>query len=169
MIPALTTLTLLCGLADGTLSPQQSEPVFREVAGEREFSGWMIARPVQPPAATAVGAEAQETRGRAALGHRTMRAFDVIEYVAQTDEYVFRVPHEIGEEQLAAALMQTGGFEYVEPDWYLYPVGVPNDPRFGSQWHHQPNRMRSADGWDLHTGKPLGDGRYLRHRRAHHA
>ncbi|MBC8327474.1 MAG: S8 family serine peptidase [Planctomycetes bacterium] len=83
-----------------------------------------------------------------------MEAFAVREYVPETDEYLFHVPAGSHENLVAANLLASGDFQYVEPDWLLFPVGVPNDPRFGDQWHHAANRMNSAAGWDLHTGNP---------------
>jgi hypothetical protein len=54
----------------------------------------------------------------------------------------------------AGYLMATGFYQYVEPDWIVYPIECPDDPEFGNQWHHQDNRMQSCDGWDIHTGEP---------------
>lgn len=144
-----SSLLLFSGLLLAAASPvraavPQEPPLarstsFAAVPGEREFSGRLIARPIQPAARAA----------RDAMAH-----FAIREYVEETDEYVFLVPPGASENLVAANLMASGVFQYVEPDWILYPVGAPNDPQFGNQWHHAANRMDSAAGWDLHTGDP---------------
>ncbi len=67
------------------------------------------------------------------------------------DEYVITVPNGLSEGELAAMLMATGDYLFVEPNWKLFPIGTtPNDPLFDSSWQH--NRIQSAAAWDLHTG-----------------
>jgi subtilisin family serine protease len=73
--------------------------------------------------------------------------------VGETDEWIFEVAAGT-ENSVAATLMASGFFEYVEPDWTVYPIGCPNDPQFGAMWHHMASRMNSCDGWDLETGVP---------------
>lgn len=71
------------------------------------------------------------------------------------DVHIFRVPAGWTEEQTAALLMATGDYEYVEPDWTVYPVATtPNDPSFGQQWHHRAQNMNSVGAWDYVTGGP---------------
>lgn len=130
------------------------EAMFVEVAGDREFSGRMIARPVQVEAWILEGKserKAERLRGRA---QEALSAFTVIEYIPQTDETIFEVPADSDENTVAAQLLATGNFQYVEPDWILYPIACPNDTLLGNQWHHNANRMNSCAGWDLHTGNP---------------
>ena len=68
------------------------------------------------------------------------------------DEYVITVPKGISEGEMAAMLMATGDYLFVEPNWTLFPLGTtPNDPLFGSSWQH--TRIQSAAAWDLHTGE----------------
>src|SRR5207237_949281 len=47
-------------------------------------------------------------------------------------------------------LMGTSAYQYVEPDWICYPQLTPNDPFFGSQWHHA--TIHSEKAWDVLTG-----------------
>ena len=56
----------------------------------------------------------------------------------------------ISEESLAAALMQSGGVEWAEPDYVVDAVVIPNDPYYFSQWWHQ--NIASAGAWDITTG-----------------
>lgn len=51
-----------------------------------------------------------------------------------------------GEEALATALMATGAFAFVEPNYLVEPAVIPDDPAFASQWHHA--TIRSSDAWD---------------------
>ena len=55
------------------------------------------------------------------------------------------------EETVAATLEATGGVIFAEPDYAFSPVATtPNDPSYGSQWHH--TTMQSPAAWDLITG-----------------
>jgi len=50
----------------------------------------------------------------------------------------------------AESLRATGDYAYVEPDPVLDPITSPNDPLFGSQWHHQ--RIASPSAWARSVG-----------------
>ena len=127
------------------------EPPFVEKPGDMEFSGRMIARLAQPDAGVAASRLDLEVRRHRAM--TALRSYELIRTKAATEMTVFRI--EPGtENQVARELLATGGFEYVEPDWRVFPVGCPNDPRLGSQWHHDASKMNSCSGWDLHTGNP---------------
>jgi len=124
---------------------------YREVRGVREFSGELIVRPLQPndvgranltPAAR-VQAEAR-TRNR--LQGRT------VEYVRATDEYIVKIPAGSNENQYSLQLMKTGDYQYAEPNWTCYPINIPNDALYGSEWHHP--IVKSPQAWDLMIGKP---------------
>ena len=129
-------------------------PPFVAVPGERELTGRLIARPVQAELLAARGVDAATIKQKVASARLAMTAYEVLTFVPETDEYVFRVPAGSTEDQVASALLASGDFEYVEPDWLLFPIGCPNDSIFGSQWHHAANIMDSCAGWDIHTGNP---------------
>ncbi len=133
--------------ADGALA-------FQELPGQRELRGVLCARPLQAdhPRATALGPVQHAARVRAALA--ALAPYALERYVPETDEYLVRVPSGEGEAALAARLIATGGFEYVEPDWLVFPIACPNDPQLGQQWHHDANRMASCAAWDIETGDP---------------
>ncbi len=113
-------------------TPAQSQ--FTERPGELEFTGRMIVRPIVDAQATAVSR----------LEGLVIRDFP------ETREYVVRVPEGMDENSISRAWMATGDYEYVEPDWLCFPLGDPNDPEYGNQWHHV--NMESSQGWDLITG-----------------
>ncbi len=149
-------LTLAAALTFGPAPGAAQEPAprgdFVERPGERELSGRLIARPVQYEAWRAAGLVHHAARERVAAARLAMTAYDVADFVPATDEYIVRVPAGQAEATIARALLATGNFQYVEPDWILYPIACPDDPRFGNQWQHV--NMDSCAGWDLHTGGP---------------
>ncbi len=73
----------------------------------------------------------------------------------EVDVHSFRLPEGWTEEEVAAVLMATGDYEYVEPDWRVYPLATtPNDPQFNQQWHHRAQNMNTVRAWDFATGGP---------------
>ena len=128
--------------------------LFEEIPGERQFSGILIARPIQPEKAAERGL-GEAAYGRAvAQAERDLRALGITRHYPEVDEYLVKVPAGETENQVIARLMATGNFEYVEPDWTVFPVACPNDAQFSQQWHHAANRLGSCAAWDLETGSP---------------
>lgn len=157
LVGTITALSLTAGSAfanDNRTGQGATVPWFVEQPGNLEFSGSMIARPVQNDPA----------RNNAA---RTMilENFIVRMYIDLNDEYVFQLPQGVGENQAAQALMATGLFEYIQPDWICYPQLVPNDPSRNTQWHH--SRMENYAGWDVHVGDPGTPRGHLRYGSPH--
>ena len=157
------------------------EAEFRELKGVREFTARLIVRPLQRTALMAAGETLRGANARREKARRQLRAFELVRYVPETDEYVLRVPDNLSESQLAGALMASGEFEYATPDWRLFPVepparaqtgqtqantavvttpvpaptvNCPDDALFPLQWHHDTDRMASCEGWRLETGGP---------------
>ncbi len=149
-------LLALAGLAQGQATVEQAQDVFAQefvqVPGQREFTGRMIARPLQASALEAQGLSTAAIGDRLATARLEMTHFQVESYVAQTDEYVFDVPTGSTETSVAASLMATGAFQYVEPDWLLFPIQCSNDQFLTQSWQH--TAMRSCDAWDIETGSP---------------
>ncbi len=127
---------------------------FVEIPGEMEFSGIMIARPLQPSEATSRGLDSFEQRRLTESALRSLAGLRVRNYFPEVDEYLVEVPQGETENSLARRLMATGAFQYVHPDWTVYPIACPNDTLFTSQWHHNANRMESCSAWDIETGSP---------------
>ena len=111
----------------------------------------MIARPRQAVDLAAQGLSSVDIGESLATARLLMTLYQVDRFVAQTDEYIFEVPAGVTETTLAADLMATGAFQYVEPDWLLYPIECSNDEYLGFSWQHT---LRSCDAWDLETGSP---------------
>jgi len=159
---ALGTLSaaVVAASALAQVGPDQNAPaiaapeLFTEVAGVREFRGVLTVRPLQPADRQRLGlTPAQFERAMDAALNELMK-LDIDRYIAETDEYLVRVPKGETDNALAARLLATGNFQYVEPDWTVYPVACPNDTGFATQWHHQAGRMNSCAAWDLQTGSP---------------
>ncbi len=107
---------------------------FEQIPGEQTFTGQLIVH--------AKAGKAQRASDRISPLRVKSSAF--------VEEYVIDVPKGMSEGELAAILMATGDYEFVEPNWTLYPTVIPNDPQYGSSWQH--TRIQSASAWDLHTG-----------------
>lgn len=145
---------LLCALGVGA-SAQADGPVNLDpIPGVREYSGRLIARPIQIDDAVASGMDAGQAQAAQADARKLVQAYANRSYVWQTDEYLFDVPAGATEALVIAQLMATGTFQYVEPDWIVFPIACPNDDDFGQQWHHASNRLNSCAGWDIETGDP---------------
>ena len=126
-----------------------ASPLFVAKKGEQEFSGRLIARPLQIDAHLSQGSSATRSVELHAQAI-TMLQGTLIRTYAEVDEYVIRVPQGSNENEFARQLMASGLFEYVEPDWILYPVAIPNDPLYGNQWHHP--RINAPSAWDHFVG-----------------
>jgi len=141
-------------VADISGPERPTDKRFIEKPGVQKFSGRLIVRPLQYKAWKAKGLSHQEAVDRVAKARQIIETKNVIKRVRQTDEYIVRVPAGETEATVSNALMATDLFQYVEPDWIVYPISAPNDPMLDNQWHHAPDRMQSADGWDIHNGSP---------------
>ncbi|MEY4117077.1 MAG: hypothetical protein RLZZ116_405 [Planctomycetota bacterium] len=137
-------------------TPGLDAPVelFTEIAGVREFRGVLTARPLQARDADRLGMTPLQMNAAIDEAINAITTFEVLRYIPETDEFLISVPKGETENTVAARLLATGNFQYVEPDWTVYPVGCPNDANFASQWHHAAARMNSCAAWDLQTGNP---------------
>ncbi len=120
--------------------------------GERELGGRMIGRAIPHAEWVASGLDEQQATAWTVVSHVLLSTYACRDYVWETDEYIFDCPQGQDENAVANQLLQSGVMEYIEPDWTVFPSACSNDPV--SQWHHNANRMRSCDAWDLETGDP---------------
>lgn len=146
----LTLLSLAAAFSAASFAQSVvSASDFIPVPGERELSGYLIARPADLNDLANRGVSPAQAyrsieRARAAVKQYAVR------YYAETDEYILRVPNGSTEAAIAGRLLKAGAFDYIEPDWTVYPLATPNDAQLGSQWHHP--KIQSFAGWDLFTG-----------------
>jgi thermitase len=149
----LSTSLVLVLAAPSAANPPSGSGLFDEVPGVRELSGYLIARPVSVQQHGSEGVQAsapsQERRTREVLA-----GCEVVGFEPRVGYYVLRVGAGETERGLVERLLASGCFEYVVPDWTVFPTRCPNDPRFDEQWHHAENRLDSCRGWDIHTGGP---------------
>ncbi len=121
---------------------------FTPEPGVRELSGRLIVRPKQLMNLANTGvspATAYQTSeaSRNALAQYTLR------YIPETDEYILQVPKGLSDAALAAKLAGQGQYEYIEPDWIVYPTTIPNDPM--AQWHIP--KVDAYNAWSLYTAQ----------------
>ena len=131
---AMVAMLVAPVMASSSSSSSKGTVLFEETPGVMEFTGRMIARPVE--------------NAPAAAGNRL--APWLVEYVWQTNEYIFDVPAGMTENTVASSLLATGDYLYVEPDWRVWPAIRPNDTNYNSQWHH--NNIDSELAWNIETG-----------------
>jgi hypothetical protein len=124
--------------------------LFSEVPGVRQFRGVMVARPVQAAEAERSSLSPVEAAMRHQAAERELRDFQVLRHFPEVDEYLIQVPEGETENSVAARLMAGGNFQYVEPDWLVFPVACPNDALFNQQWHH--STVGSCTAWNTTTG-----------------
>lgn len=144
-----SVVALIAILVPAALFAQSAKYV--EVPGEREFTGEMIIRPMQ------IADLRKRGYGELAATLIHNRAAQRVsqfakEYAKATDEWIVRVPAGFNENTYSQVLMKTGDYQYAEPNWWLYPVRVPNDPLYGQQWHHPVIKADKA--WDILIGSP---------------
>lgn len=116
--------------------------------GVQELSGRMVVRPWSESAWQARGLTL--TQAQAKVREAVNKATNVIRRVTETGEIIISVPAGQTEDRIFFNLNATGLYEYVTPDYRVYPLLKPNDPFFNNQWHHA--MIKSEKGWDLHTG-----------------
>lgn len=91
--------------------------------------------------------------GSANAGKAVARLANVIiKHYPKVNEYVVQVPAGSSLVEFARELLATGDYEYVEPDWLVHAVVLPNDPLYPSQWHLP--KIDAPIAWDIDTGNP---------------
>lgn len=135
MSSARSALDIMPGDEAKMIQGAQSPLQFTTVAKQREFTGELIVHVKE---------------GRVLSGEARVLP-SMVKKSKFMSEYVVTVPKGMNEGQLAAMLMATGDYTFVEPNYRLFPGVVPNDSQYGSSWQH--SRIQSAAAWDLHTGE----------------
>lgn len=136
-IPQALVLFLASGSALAGTPPALWSIIPSPQPGVREFSGQVIAKPRAgeriDPVSIVPGSE-------------------LVAFIEQTGEWIIKTPAGMTDGAMTVRLASTGAFEYTEPDWIVYPRGFPDDPLYGSQWHHP--RISTPSAWTLWTGVP---------------
>lgn len=116
--------------------PDVAPPAFKPVRGVREYSGQLIVKPRAGVVASTPGAL---PRGALIAG-----------VVSDTGEWIVRLPKGADDGKSAMSMTSSGRFVYAEPDWIVFPAGLPNDTLYSAQWHHE--RIGDPAAWNFWTG-----------------
>ena len=117
--------------------------------GVLELRGAMIVRPITREDLAARGLGPAEVEARHARARdRVVRL--TTDFVEVHNHIIMTLPAGVDENQMSAFLMATGDYQYAEPDWLCYPLALPNDTFYGSQYAHQRTNIEPA--WNLTTG-----------------
>lgn len=154
LLPACAALAAHCGDCLGWYQPEAVRIQFSEHPGQQERSGRLLVRPTQERAWVARGLHPAEAIKRTTAARQLLNP-DLISSLPDTDIYVVSLRTGQTEEVRAEELMATGLFEYVEPDWIVYPARegqptLPDDPAFRQQWHL--NKINAPRAWNATTG-----------------
>lgn len=138
---------VLAGAAPGlAVTPDPAGPCFQARPGAMELTGRLLAH---------THAAAPLLDDPAPQAAALLQAYQATP-MPELSEYVVTVPPGEDESSLAAKLLASGLFDWVRPDWLLYPAGagqlVPDDPLLDSQWHIQ--RIHAPQAWAINTGLP---------------
>lgn len=133
----------------GSLWAGAEDLPFLPQAGAKEFTRSMIVKPASLAALLKNGmtwhdALAIQTAARA------MIAPFIVKYEPRTDYYILDLPEDTNEYLMHRDLMSTGAFEYVTPNWRVFPNFIPNDTLYGQQWHLP--KIGCPAAWDLFRG-----------------
>lgn len=145
----LTTASLMLAAFSAFAYTATYTPPLKEVPGVMEFSGQVVARPLQVSTLLELGysqAAADFIRKVAAADI----ANDVKEYVPETDEYILTVPQGMADREFVLMLRAKGNYDYVTPDWRVFPTVIPNDTQWANLWGHV--KAQTPQAWDLFTG-----------------
>lgn len=132
---------------------QGSAPVqFTSQPGYMEFSGRLTARPAQVADLLDKGVPYDEATRRHRVGANLLKQY-ALKYYGATDEFVIDIPLGSNENAFSAWLMSTGNYEYVTPDWIVYPLITPNDPSYATQWHLP--KINAPTAWNHYLGSSV--------------
>ncbi|MEQ8770307.1 MAG: S8 family serine peptidase [Phycisphaerales bacterium] len=128
---------------------KSGEQMLQQISTERaEARRSGLLRGLAEPASAAPALVEARLRGAVArLAPSMVKAFEDVR------EYRVAVPAGMTEESFGEALMATGDYAWVAPDWICYPADtIPNDAQFGNQYHHGANHLNTVGAWDFVTG-----------------
>jgi subtilisin family serine protease len=144
LVVAVAAAAAMGGAAPQTGTPPTGPP-YSARTGAMEFSGRLIAHVRE-----AQGVPKGDAAARAAA---VLQPYES-QRIDEMDEFLITVPPGETEDTLGAKLWDTGQFDWVRPDWILYPAAtppvVPNDPLFPQQWHLA--QVQAPEAWGIWTG-----------------
>ncbi len=133
-----------------TVVAQSTAPVkFTNQPGYMEFSGRMTARPAQIADLLEQGISFKEATRRHDSGAAVLKRY-ALQYYGATDEFLIDIPWGMNENTFSEQLMATGNYQYVEPNWTVYPLAIPTDFSYPSQWALP--KINAPAAWNYYTG-----------------
>ena len=114
-----------------------------------EYTGRVLTRPRSAQDWRRAGLDQQAAIARRAAALARVEP-SIMRRFPEVDEVLLAVPAGMTDVQYVAALLATGDYQYVEPDWLVHAALVPNDPMYGLQWHLP--KISAPAAWNLTTG-----------------
>jgi len=122
---------------------------FIEQPGEMEFTGQMLVAPKRVVDWQREGLTYAQAIERRRQAEARIEPF-VILRDRGPDRWTLSIPNGMDESTMGAWLQGTDDYRFAHPNWFVYTTIEPNDPSYGSQWHHPV--MQSPQAWDISTG-----------------
>ncbi|OAB63228.1 hypothetical protein AY599_27275 [Leptolyngbya valderiana BDU 20041] len=122
---------------------------FVETPGQRTFSGQMLVAPKRIVDWQRAGLTYEEAVARRRAAEARIEPF-VVRRDRGPDRYTLSIPDGMDESSMGAWLGATDDYRFAHPNWIVYTMREPNDPRYSQQWHHPV--ISSPQAWDLTTG-----------------
>ncbi|MFI4916382.1 MAG: S8 family serine peptidase [Phycisphaerales bacterium JB060] len=124
---------------------------FVETAGNRTFSGQMLVAPKRIVDWQRAGLTYDQAVARRRAAEARIEPF-VVRRDRGPDRYTLSIPDGMDESSMGAWLGGTDDYRFAHPNWVVYTMQEPNDPRYDQQWHHPV--ISSSQAWDITTGSP---------------
>ncbi len=151
------TLSIL--LAVGLASPALADDAigigteyfgpFVETVGSQTFSGQMLVAPKRIVQWQREGLTYEQAVARRRAAEARIAPF-IVRHDRGPDRYTLSIPNGMDESAMGAWLGGTNDYRFAHPNWIVYTMREPNDPRYSQQWHHPV--IQSPQAWDLTTG-----------------
>ena len=122
---------------------------FIESPSSREFTGQMLVAPKRIVDWQREGLTYQQAIERRRQAEQRIAPF-VVQRDRGPDRWTIALPHGMDESEVGAWLGATDDYRFAHPDWMVFTMIDPDDPRYGEQWHHPV--IQSAQAWDISTG-----------------
>ncbi|MEQ8318083.1 MAG: S8 family serine peptidase [Phycisphaerales bacterium] len=122
---------------------------FVETANQRTFSGQMLVAPKRIVDWQRAGLTYEQAVARRRAAEARLEPF-VVEHDRGPDRYTLSIPDGMDESTMGAWLGATDDYRFAHPNWIVYTMIEPGDPRYSQQWHHPV--ISSPQAWDITTG-----------------
>ncbi len=122
---------------------------FVETANQRTFSGEMLVSPKRIVDWQRAGLTYEQAVARRRAAEARIEPFIVL-HDRGPDRFTLSIPDGMDESAMGAWLGATDDYRFAHPNWIVYTMIEPGDPRYSQQWHHPV--ISSPQAWDITTG-----------------